>query len=138
MEEVYSFLSQTKIPSNSCVLLRKGDFLFFSIENTGKYGLIGGKKNNGETPWETMKREYREETGNNLPRLTNIRKFMWKHHTAIYVGDFTGRLDLSCKRGDGELLGIKVMKKDEVLTEVSSGKFRSCCKYSIPALMKVI
>ena len=48
----------------------------------------------GETFWQAMKREFREETGVKLPRLTRVRSVDTYHgKVRIYVADLPGPVD---------------------------------------------
>lgn len=134
LQQLSSF-SGTNV-SNACVFLYINKTMFFSIESSGKYGFIGGGRKKNETPWTAMKREFQEETGQTLPRLRNLLKFLWNGHTAIYVGEINTKLDLTCKNGDGELLGIKMMRRNEILQAIRCNKIRNSGKNSIPQLIR--
>lgn len=56
-------------------------------ENRKKIGLPGGRIERGETVFACMKREFGEETGIELPRLSmdKLHRFVYNGHTAIYV-----------------------------------------------------
>ena len=55
-----------------------------------KWGTPGGEVDPGETFWKAMKREFREETGVKLPRLTNIQHVdTYRGKVRIYVADLS-------------------------------------------------
>ena len=59
-----------------------------------KWGTPGGEVDPGETFWQAMKREFREETGVKLPRLSNIQHVdTYQGKVRIYVADLNVPVD---------------------------------------------
>lgn len=77
------------------VFVVKGDQLLMVQNKAGKWSLPGGLVNAGESPWDAMKRTYREAVGASLPRLafsgaSDFGRFVFEDqidgNTGIYVG----------------------------------------------------
>ena len=76
-EGVTKILMLTHLPSNKSKDL---------IETDCRLGPPGGLIDKGETPWNTMVREYKEETGLDLPvKIELVNTFIWKKKYIIFV-----------------------------------------------------
>ena len=95
-----------------CYLERDGKYLMIhrvkkaNDENEGKWIGIGGKLENGETPFDCVRREVREETGLEVikPRYRGIITFVSDIYGTEYMHlftatEFTGDLADSCEEG---------------------------------------
>jgi 8-oxo-dGTP pyrophosphatase MutT (NUDIX family) len=74
-------------------------------EKDGAWGLPGGRRNGDETPFETARRELREETGIYIPRESSMRHvgmFTWKKPRTKKGGKLT-----TYKRSAGPLFSIR-------------------------------
>ena len=85
--------------TNAVVMLsqtgpRERRVLLLTHKHGGGAGLPGGNidplpgpKPQLETPWRAMKREYREETGTELPHINLLATIVWQGHTVIFVAE---------------------------------------------------
>jgi ADP-ribose pyrophosphatase YjhB (NUDIX family) len=118
-------------------------------ETNGKVGFPGGKvKNTDDTIFDAMKREFNEETGNELPKLYNINRFVYKgkhSFTAIYVANTVKTISTTLgSNADGEIVSMHLSTVNDIRSSLngeplSSGKpsftFRDCAKKSTKLLL---
>lgn len=106
-------------------------------EKCKQLGLPSGRMEKFDaTTFDTLKREYREETGTNLPKLDNIQRYVWKNQIAIYSATTTDYIPLGRPHADGEVLDRKLLRVDVI----RSGKFQIRKRHQdlIPALLDII
>ena len=72
---------------NSAIVIIKNNKILLLKDYRGYWVTPGGGRHRGETPWDTAKREYEEETGNNdLPNYYKRERFDFlRYNTNIYV-----------------------------------------------------
>ena len=71
---------------NSAIVLKKNNKILLLKERRGYWVTPGGGRNRGERPWDAAKREYKEETNNDLPYCYTIERFDFlRYNTNIYV-----------------------------------------------------
>lgn len=83
-------------------------------DGQGKYALIGGKPDEGETPEEAVVREVKEEVGLDF---INPKLFMEETNDKTKPGEFWHTLYYL-----GEVLGVLGLKKDEVEEVICVGR----------------
>ena len=98
--------------------------VFTVTEKNGMVGFpAGGKKPMDKTNWQVMKREWREETGESLPRLTHVRRFVYNNHTAIYVARTSDRVQKGPpdkRKSDGEIIDRHFTKLQNMIRAAKS------------------
>lgn len=90
-----------------CILMYRGYVLMVRERHNKKWTVPGGGKDAGETDFEAMAREYREETGMRLPQLRQYKKVLYGFmgHTAIFIADNT-YVNINGFRPNNEIDGI--------------------------------
>lgn len=142
--EVTSY-STYKIQNVSLVLMTGMNYgrILTVTEKRGTVGFPGGKIDASDlTVFDAMKREYKEETGYSLPRIENIRRFVYHGHTAIYLATTTQILDLRLgPDADGEIKSMNLTRLTDIklaLDEKASFKLRLCVKKSTKLLFHLL
>lgn len=98
---------------NTFIGIIKDNKLLLIIENNNKLNLPGGGIDRGETPRQAMYREFREEVGP-LPKITNIKSYIYKDITKIYIGYTDDNIIYSPKQDYIETKGIFLVNLDEL------------------------
>lgn len=137
--EVDSFKNYRQIIKNAVLCLFKDDYILTVTEKRGTVGFPAGKvKKSDKTIFEAMKREYIEETGNNLPKLYNLRRFLYNNKTAIYIAKTNDNVPITLgKNSDGEVIAIKFLKVSDIkkaINNETSFRLRNCVKRSTPII----
>ena len=76
---------------NACVVLKVGEsfdrIILVRDSNDKKWMFPGGKIERGETPFQAMVREFKEETGFILPTISsNSEPYIYDEETAVFIG----------------------------------------------------
>ena len=82
-------------------------------DDKGKWGLPGGGLKLGEQPFKGAKREFKEETGHNLPDITPV-----KHHDFKRARTYFGQTDYrfsSFQSNNNEIMDWKFMKISDLI-----------------------
>ncbi|GFR89439.1 MutT/nudix family protein [Elysia marginata] len=115
---------------NAVICLFTGNSRLFMVRHTRsqRYGLPGGKINSGETPWQAAVREFREETGFQLPsdaRASRSGSYVWRKHTAIFLLHTSKKLSIGpVVNGDGEVSETCIPRTRTVRAMLDSGSVR--------------
>ena len=137
--EVDSF-DKHKIDYVALYLFVDANHVVTVTEKRGSVGFPSGRVNMNDTSvFSAMKREYVEETGNSLPKLENIRRFVYNDDTAIYyatTNDFVST-KLGTKR-DGEIIDMYLTNVVYIKDALKGKRFtlRRCAKGSTKLLFK--
>ena len=96
-------------------------------------------KQTDRSVFDGMKREYEEETGNPLPKLKDISRFVYNDHTAIFVAATDYRVSKNIEvKADGEITSIHLSKIVDIKQSIkghTSFKLRDCTKKSTELLL---
>lgn len=79
----------------------------------GKWGLPGGGLKSGEQPFKGAQREFKQETGHNLPYITHV-----KHHDFIRARTYFGQTDYrfgSFPSNNNEIMDWRFMKISKLI-----------------------
>ncbi|AYV85205.1 MAG: hypothetical protein Satyrvirus6_37 [Satyrvirus sp.] len=142
MEEVTDFKKSPGI-KNAVVVLRLGQGyqrVLTVTRRSGQVGFPGGRiEKHDKSIFDAMKREFKEETGNLLPKLENIRRFVYDGHTAIYVAETRDKVSTTLSlHSDGEITQIHLTKLSDI-HNVANGKgnfvMRDCERKSTQLLL---
>ena len=120
---------------NVALLLFAGNNRMLTVtEKNGKVGLPAGRLMYGEKVFNGLSREYCEETGNVMPELTNIERFVYHGHTAIYVAHTPDQIKTTLgSNADGEINNMHLTKISDAKRSIegkASFEFRNCAKKS--------
>ena len=118
---------------NSCVFLFTGhrlDRVLLLRNHKGKWMLPGGMIDQGETPFQAMKREFKEETGCNLPWISGVKKFDFHGHTWIYLA-YTFNV-IGPFKVNSEAAAMKFVK----IKDIFDYDLRGCVKKSMSEMFK--
>lgn len=129
---------------NVILFLRTGNDRVVTVtEKSGNVGFPGGKmKESDKTVFNGMKREYEEETGNKLPKINIIHRFVYGNSTAIFVATTVEKISTVLgKRSDNEIRAIHLTKIEDVKKAVNyKGSFnlRPCAIDSTKLLLSYL
>jgi 8-oxo-dGTP pyrophosphatase MutT (NUDIX family) len=115
LKKIKSFTKHN--PINSVLILFNGTNHILTVtERNGTVGFPGGRiERHDPNPFKAMIREYEEETGHNLPDLYNIKKFIYKNQTAIFVAYTPNDVpEYIGPYSDGEIINIKIRTVSEI------------------------
>ena len=131
---------QIKKPDNAVVLLQNIDRKIVVVkENNGLWTLPGGKVDSSDIDgFAAAKREYLEETGNDLPELKLCSTFVYKNDshktTNIYIcktmTDYCPRFNVS--KTNGETTDLKCHSLDYILAHHKQYK-----SYAVDSLQQI-
>lgn len=108
--------------------------ILVAISRSGKFVFPGGGVDVTDADsLSAIKREFREETGNDLPNILNLHHYKYKYDTLMYVGHINKetRNKIKFKRGtkrvERELIGLRWIPLPIALAASRAGvfKFRS-------------
>jgi 8-oxo-dGTP pyrophosphatase MutT (NUDIX family)/ubiquitin len=160
IEEVDSVKPQHHASNSAGVILvdrREGGTAAFMVqERNGCWGFVAGKIDPGETAFNALQREYREEVGGQLPRLDarqasapgEPRKFIFHHgngsNTALYAGFVSATLLPSPGkfRPNKEIVAVRLVPMQEMRDMVAgrhpSMVMRPCAIGSTAAVLRAM
>ena len=107
---------------NTFIGVIKDNKLLLIIENNNKLNLPGGGIDKGETPRQAVFREYREEVGP-LPKITNIKSYIYKDIAKIYIGYTDDNMIYSPKQDHIETKGIFLVNLDELRLSLENNDY---------------
>lgn len=121
------------------LFINKYSYVLTVTEKRGTVGFpAGGIEKTDKTVFKAMEREYLEETGNKLPKLQDIRRFIYNGDTGIYTARTGEHVPTTLgPKSDGEIISIhfsKIPDIKEAINNKGSFKLRKCAKRSTPMI----
>ena|ERR1700730_4325157 len=107
-------------------------------EKNNKLGVPAGKLLKNEICWNGIKREFKEETGRNIPVINIIKRYIINHHDKNKTGMYIATI--KCDVNDYKNWKTKEILKVEYknIKEIKRSKMRNSMKKSFPYVENVI
>ncbi|AGF85684.1 hypothetical protein QJ854_gp098 [Moumouvirus goulette] len=141
--EVNTF-ENTKIQNVVLYLfVQSGNYILTVTERSGRVGFPSGRVEKGDhNIFKSIKREFKEETGHEMPIIENIRRFIYKESTAIYVAKTSNKIPTRLgPKSDGEIISIRLTKISDIkksLNGKANFTLRSCAHKSTLELFNIL
>jgi hypothetical protein len=98
------------------------------------FHLAEGMKSLDKSVFHGLKREFSEETGHELPNLTNVVKFVYQNNTAIYAANTNEYIHTNLgPKSYGEIIAMHLSHINNIKLSIEGHKqfeFRNCAKRS--------
>nr|AEX63238.1 hypothetical protein mv_R1036 [Moumouvirus Monve] len=125
------------------LFVQSGNYILTVTEKSGRVGFPGGRiENKDNSVFKAIKREFREETGHEMPHITNIRRFIYKDSTAIYVAKTNSQISTNLgPKTDGEIISIRLTKVMDIIKSINGQtnfNLRSCARKSTLQLFNIL
>lgn len=139
LTEISEFDNKTKKNIKNVVLYlfvgKSKKWLLTIQEKNKKIGVPAGKiEKSDKSVFAAIDREYKEETGHKMPKLINIRRFIYDKTSAIYVATTNDIIPQTLgSKNDGEIISMKLTAVDIIRDAIKNNypfTVRNCAKNS--------